>query len=124
MTLTPPGSVLQKVENRVQRRLRIRGGEPGDVGFTAKPRGLALGETTGRPDRLFHRRLEGELSSQVLHDLPIPDRLEGGSGGVPTGLEQPLHLTHPARSDHCGHAARQSIVQDRSRDGQTDAERR
>jgi hypothetical protein len=121
---TPASSVLQEVENLVQRRRRIDRCEPGDVRLAAKPRQLALGEATGRTDRLVQRRVEGDLASQVLHDLPVPDRLEGGSGGIPTGVQQPLHLTHPARGDHRGHAGRNAIVQERSRHRQTNAQRR
>ena len=94
-----------------------------DVRLPAEPRHLALGEATSRSDGVLDCLVEDGLSPEVLGELAVADRLERWQVEVPTGLQKTLHLAHPPGSEHGVHPARDAIVQDGSRQRQTDADR-
>src|SRR5437660_244839 len=123
--MTPPDTeVLQKIENTDQSRARVVGLEPGDLGLAAEPRELTLGEAAGGPDRLLDRLVETDLPSDVLGELTVANRLERRRARVPAHPQEVLDLLHPPCCDHRRHSIRDAIVQDASRQRQTDAEGR
>jgi hypothetical protein len=119
----PGALVLQKIENTARGRIGVVGCEPDDVGLAAEPGDLALGVSTSRPDRLVDRLVEADLSADVLGELPVTDRLERRQTRVPTSLQEPFDFPNPPHRDHRGDALRDAMVQDASREGQSDAER-
>ena len=96
--------------------------EPGDVGLPTEPRQLALGEAAGRSDRLLDGLIEVDLPSDVLGELTVTDRLESRQARIQPCLQKSFDLSHPPGGKHRMHSARDAIVQDVSRQRQSDAD--
>src|SRR5688572_6589125 len=117
----PPGS--QELSDVQSCGVGVPGVDPGHVRLLAEPGQLALGEAAGRSNRLLDRVIEARLPSEVLGELTVTDRLERWPAWIRTGFQKCFDLSHPPRSDHRRHSARDAIVQDGSRERQSDEDR-
>src|SRR5258706_7563092 len=113
LAIRPPETpVLGMLKYSRNLPFKILGGKPGNRRLLPKPGLLPLRETPCLPHDVSNRQLERQHSPEMADKLTISDRLESGKGGREFLAQQRRHLVQPARFQHPGHSASDSIVSD------------